>query len=528
MPPPDAPAPSDAPRSRVRDALMVGTCCASIAVIMGLTAGAIAVVPDIGRDLGGDQSRLQWITDAFPLAVAALLLPAGALLDRYGRRRGMLAGLVVLVGAVAWTGVADSVDAVIASRLLAGIGAALLFPGTLATITATLPPARRQVAVGLWAVSVIIGAVVGLLVFSVGVEWWTWRTPFLLIAGFTALVTVLTLVLVPETTAEHEVALDPVGALTSVGAVGGLTLAVTEAPVHGWLGPTTLVAGGVGLLLLVAFVRWELRHPDPLLDVRLLLDGRFGAGAGALFFLFFAHFALFFLSIQYQGYVLGSSTLESALGVVPPVLGYGLTPVGPLLARRIGRRAVIVLAMLLAAFGAVVCAGMAVAGVESYWTFAIGAGLIWSGVGLAMAPPTEMIIESVPREKQGVASAVNDLSRELSAALGIAIAGSAFNAAYRGSVDDHAAGLPAQVGETLLASPAAALQLAAERPDGAALTRVVQDGVIAGWIWGFAIVAAVLLLGAMLVARRCPGRAEERRMASPLDVARDEVAPAPA
>lgn len=496
---------------------MVGTCCASLALIMGLTAGAIAVVPDIGRDLGAEQSDLQWASDAFPLAVAALLLPAGALLDRYGRRLGMLVGLVVLVLSVAWTGVATSIDAVVVSRAVAGVGAALLFPGTLATITAAISSERRGAAVGLWAMSAVIGAVVGLLVFSVGVEWISWQAPFLLIAGFTVVLLVLTVAVVPETKAEHEVSLDPVGALTSAGAVGGLTFAVTEGPVHGWTGTTTLGAAAAGLVLLAAFVAWELRHPRPLLDVRLFLDGRFGSASVSLFVTFFAHFALFFLAIQYQGYVLGYSTLESALGVVPPVCGYALTPFGPTLARRIGRRRVIVGSMLLSAAGAVLAAGMAVAGTESYWTFALGAGLIWAGVGLSMAPPTEMIIESVPREKQGVASAVNDLSRELSAAVGIAAAGSAFNTAYRSSVRDDLDRVPGGLGDLAVRSPAAAIQALTGRPDGSVGLGVVRDGVMAGWTWSFALVAVVLLGGAGVVAWRCPGLAEERSAAAILD-----------
>ncbi|MCK9247944.1 MAG: MFS transporter [Solirubrobacteraceae bacterium] len=503
-------------------ALFVATCCVSIAVIMGLTAGAIAVVPDIGRDIGGTQSDLQWATDAFPLIVAALLLPAGAVLDRYGRRRGMLIGLVVLTTAVAWTAASDSIGQVIASRAVAGVGAALLFPGTLASITAALPAERRPFGVAAWAISVIIGAVVGLLIFACGVEWAGWREPFALIAAISAALVLLTARYVPETKAEHEVSLDPVGAVTSVVAIGGLTLAVTEGPVHGWLGTTTLVAATVGAVMLVAFVRWELRHPRPLLDVRLFVDGRFGAASTSLFVMFFAHFALFYLSIQYQGYVLGYSTLKSSLGVVPPVMGYALTPLGPWLARRIGRRAVIVGSMCLCVVGAGVAAGMAIAGTESYWTFAVGAGLMWSGIGLAMAPPTEMIIESVPAEKQGVASAVNDLARELSAAVGIAVAGSAFNTAYRASVDDHVDGLGA-FGATVLASPGAAIEALAGRDDGPRVLRIIEDGVMSGWIWAFVITGAVVAAGAVVVWWRCPDRATERRLRTAID----EPVPAP-
>jgi MFS family permease len=439
----------------------------------------------------------------------------------------MLVGLVVLTVSVAWTGVATSIDQVIVSRLLAGVGAALLFPGTLATITAAVPAGQRQLAVGLWAISIIIGGVAGLLICAVGVEFFSWQEPFLLIAGITAVLVVLTALTVPETKAEHDVGLDPVGALTSIGAVGGLTFAVTEGPVHGWLGTTTLVAGGIGAVLAVVFVRWELRQERPLLDVRLFLDGRFGSASAALFAIFFAHFSLFFLAFQYQGYVLGSSTLESALGAMPPVLGFALTPVGPLLARRIGRRRVIVGAALLCATGAALAVGMAMAGTATYWTFALGAGVMWCGIGLAMAPPTEMIIESVPREKQGVASAVNDLSRELAAAVGIAVTGSAFNTAYRASVDDRLTGVPDGLAGIVLDSPAAAIEALGQRPGGDATLAVVRDGVLDGWIWGFAIIAVVLLLGAAVTWSRCPDLEEERSQSTALDEEGDDPGAGP-
>ncbi|MCW3039121.1 MAG: transporter [Solirubrobacterales bacterium] len=500
---PPSPASGSNPSSR-RLALMIATCCASIAVIMGLTAGAIAVVPDIGRDLGADQSALQWATDAFPLVVAAFLLPAGALLDRWGRRLGMLVGLIILTLAVLWTGVAGSIEAVIVSRCVAGAGAALLFPGTLATITAAIPPERRPVAVGLWAISVIIGAVAGLLIFSVGVQYFSWQVPFLVFAGVSAVLFVLTFFGVPETKAEHAVSLDPVGALASIGAVGCLTFAVTEGPTHGWLAALTVGPALAGTVLLIAFVRWELRHPSPLLDVRLLADRTFGTASLALFVMFFAHFALFFLSIQYQGYVLGYSTLKNSLGVVPPVLGYALTPLGPWLARRIGRRRLIVGAMALTSIGALVAILMAVAWPQSYWTFAVGAALMWGGIGLAMAPPTEMIIEAVPPSKHGVASAVNDLARELSAAVGIAVAGSAFNTAYRASVGDHLRDLPDGVADTALRSPARALEALGGGPGAGRGIEIVRDAVVAGWMWSFAIVSAVVLAGGVVIAIRAP------------------------
>lgn len=488
---------------------MVLTTCGCVAVIIGLTAGAIAVLPAIARDLGASQGELQWIGDCFPLVVAALLLPAGALLDRYGRKRGMLVGLVVLAVSLVATAASESVAAVIATRCAAGVGAALVFPGTLATITAVLPGEERRRAVAMWAFSLVIGAIAGLLLCSAIADVATWQAAFLVLAGIVVVLTALTIAVVPETRAEHGVAMDPVGVLASIGAVGGLTLAVTEAPIHGWTSGGTLLAAGAGIALLLAFVAWERRVAEPMLDVRLLADPRFGAAAAALFVMFLAHFGLVFLAFQYESYVLGMSPFEAALGIVPPCIGFVLTPFSPRIAHRIGPRETIVAGLLLAAAGTTLCAGLAAADVATYWTFAAGATVMWCGMGLAMAPPTELIIDAVPAAKQGVASAVNDLTRELGASFGIAVAGSAFNSAYRGAVEDRVGDLPDTLAAAVLDSPAAAIDTPA--------AAVMRDGVLAGWRWSFLALAVVLLAGAALVGWRA-GRAPAPRAADAVAV----------
>jgi MFS family permease len=497
-----APHAAEGPPTTARERLVVATCCAGVAVIIGLTAGAIALLPDIGRDLGATQTELQWIGDSYPVLVAALLLPAGALLDRYGRRRGMTLGLVVLAAGLLVTAAGDTVTVVVAGRCLAGVGAALVFPGTLATMTAVLPAHHRRMAVALWAVSVIVGGVLGLLLCTVATELVGWEAAFLAFAVITGALVVLTVAVVPETRDEERRPIDVVGALTSVGGIGSITLAVTEGPVHGWGSPVPVVGLLVGVALLAAFVAWELRTAHPLLDVRLFADGRFGAASTALFVMFFAHFALFFLAFQYLGYVQGYSTLHSALVLIPPVVGFVLTPFSPYLAQRFGRRRVIVTGLLITASGGVAAVAMPALGSEGYWTFAIAATLIWGGMGMSMAAPTEMIIEAVPAAQQGVASAVNDLARELSAAFGIAIAGSAFNTAYRSSVGD-AAGLPPGSREVVLDSPATALGSPATAGDDVVVA-AVRDGVVAGWQLSFVLVTVVVLLGAAVVARRAP------------------------
>jgi EmrB/QacA subfamily drug resistance transporter len=479
--------------------LILLSCCGCVAVVIGLMAGTVAVLPAIATDLHASQSELQWIADSFPVILAALLLPAGALLDRHGRRRGMLVGLAVLLAAMLALAVADSVGQVLAARCAAGVGSALVFPGTLATITTVLPQERRSSAVSMWAFSLIVGAMSGLLLCAAVAQIADWQVAFLVLAGIVAILLVLVSAVVPETRAGHGVALDPVGALTSIVAIGALTIAVGEGPVHGWSSPAAVGPAVLGAVLLAGFVLWELRTPEPMLDVRMFSNGGVSAAATALFVIFLAHFGLFFLIFQYESYVLGYNSLQAALGMVPPSVGILLTPLSLHLGHRHGRRLIMVTGLLIAAAGATVAAVLGATGSASYWTFAVGAFILWTGMGLAMAPPTELIIEAIPEAKQGVASAVNDLTRELGAAFGIAISGSAFNTAYRTFVEGHSGGLARETARAVRDSPAAGLQALAARPRGGASTSVVIDGVLHGWQWSFTFLAAILLIGAAVV-----------------------------
>lgn len=486
--------------------LLLVAACGSVAMVIALALGTTAMLPEMGRDLEADQADLQWIVDVFPLVVAALLLPAGTLLDRYGRKLGMIVGLAILTVTLIWSGLADSSGMVIAARAFSGVGAALVFPGTLATISHAVPDDRKMYAVGLWAMSAILGGMAGVDICALLTEVDEWGSAFLFLAVVSAALLVLTLYAVPETHSPHEVHLDPVGALLSIAGVGLLVFAVTEGPVHGWDGPVTVFGAAGGVLALALFVLWELRHPLPLLDVRLFADARFGASSVALFAMFFADFAMLFLVFQYEVYVLDYGTLKAALGVVPPALGLmAAVPLTPMLVRRFGRRILIAFALLVCALGTELSSAIA-GDTGSYLALLVGTTVLWTGLGLGMVAPTTAILEAVPKAKQGVASAVNDLTRELGAAFGIAITGSAFNAAYREDVkealgDDPAGGLAT----TIVDSPAAGLAaLEAREGDSSSLVQVIEQGVMQGWRTAFIITSAVLLVSALFVGWRYP------------------------
>ena len=205
-------------------------------------------------------------------------------------------------------------------RVLAGVGAALIMPATLSTITSVFSPDKRAKAVGVWAGVAGAGGMLGLLVAGAMVEQWWWGSIFVTTASLAAVALVATLVIVPETRAAHTVRLDPGGALFSIVAVGGIVLGIIEGPSRGWTDPITLFGIVGGVLAGVLFVRWELRRYAPMLDPRLFGLRGFATGSTSLFLQFFALFGFFFIALQYLQLVLGYSTLTSAVALVPAVV----------------------------------------------------------------------------------------------------------------------------------------------------------------------------------------------------------------
>jgi MFS family permease len=484
------------PVARGRQATFVLlTMLSAAALVFAATSGVTAAIPSIARSLNASQSDVQFIADAFPVVLGALVLPAGGLLDRYGRRRGMLWGLALFGAAHVWSAIAGSPLEMIASRGLAGAGAALVLPGTLATLAAVMPAEERGRAVALWAGGVMTGGAIGLLLTGAAIEVASWRSSFLLM-GVLGLVTLAaTARYAPETFDPEHARIDPPGALFAAVAIGSLVLAIIELPVRSLADPLVLGALCAGALALGAFVRWELRAPRPLLDVRLFGRPSFAIGTVSLVLVFGAGYGWFFLSFQYSSVVLGYTPLLSGVALVPSAFSViPLAMLGPSLAARHGRGPVIAVGLLVMSAGAVVM--LAVSTAAAIVPMAAGFFVFAGGIGLASTPPTDAIIEALPPAEQGVASAVNDASREIGAAVGIAVLGSLFNAGYRGRVDHLLAGAPHPLLEAVRSSPGAVEQLARLHP---AVGHAVREGVLAGWQVAFAGTAVSMALGALFI-----------------------------
>ncbi|HWM72117.1 MAG TPA: MFS transporter [Nocardioides sp.] len=463
----------------------------ALATVVSAVASLNVAIPSIASDTHATQTQLSWIIDAYALVFAALLLLGGAIGDRYGRRRTLIAGLAIFgAGSLAATMVNDPAW-LIAMRGVLGVGAALVMPATLSTITSTFPPAKRTKAVGAWAGVAGASAIVGLLSSGLLLEAWSWQSVFWLNVALAVVAIVGTARFIPESADPEAPRLDLIGALITVAGLGVLVYSVIEAPTHGWDTPRTIGGIAIGLLILAGFVRWELSRPNPLVDPRLFRNRAFTAATLSITVQFFAFFGFVFLLLQYLQQVRGDTPLVAALSLVPMALVMmpSARGVAPRLSARIGFMRVCVLGLVLIAVALVVLSRLDVA--SSYWLLLTGLVPLGIGMGLAMTPATSAITDALPAAKQGVGSAVNDLARELGGALGIAVLGSALQSTYRSNLD------PAGLADPAVEQARSSLALAARL--GPSVEQQAQAAFADGMQVAFLCAAAVVTLTAAAV-----------------------------
>jgi len=477
-----------------RHGVITAVLCLALAAVVAAMASLNVALPDIARDTHASQTQLLWVIDAYSLAFAALLLPGGAIGDRYGRRGALIAGLVIFGGGSAMAMTASSASELIALRAVLGLGAALVMPATLSTITSTFPPAERTRAVSMWAGVAGGAAVLGLLASGALLVGFSWRSIFGLNVVLAGLALVGTLRYVPESADPDAPRLDVGGALIAVLALVALVFSVVEAPTYGWLAGRTVAGLVLAFVLIGAFVSWEMRQAHPLLDPRVFRQRTLTAGSMSILIQFFAFYGYTFIILQYLQLVRGATPLLAALEVLP--LAVAMMPtsrLAPRLAARFGRGKVCAAGLVLIAAGLGIVAQLDAT--SSYFLLAGGLLVLGVGMGAAMTPATAAITEALPPAQQGVGSALNDLSREVGGALGIAVIGSILTSTYSSHVD--VSGLSSRVAATVKGSFAVAAHLAApipERAHAAFLTGMNLALVTAAAAAMFAAVGVVVLL----------------------------------
>jgi EmrB/QacA subfamily drug resistance transporter len=464
-------------------------------------------LPTLARDLQADMSQLQWMIDAYVLLFAGLLMTAGALGDRFGRRRVMLVGLVVFgLGSLA-SAFAPSADALILLRAAMGIGGALIVPSTLSVTAHVFSAEERAKAIGIWTGVAGLGIVAGPVLAGWLLEHYAWGAIFLINIPIVVVSIAGILYLVPECRSADATPLDLPGAALSTAGLIALVYGVIEAPAHGWTSSVELVVFAVAAVLMVAFVVRELSTPDPLLDVRLLVQPVFGSSVLAVLLTSFGLFGSMFFFSQYLQGVLGLGTMETGLSILPLAISLAVfSPSGMPLSRRLGTRVVVAAGMAIVALGLMV---FRMAGTHDGYPFAAATlFLVGGGMGMAMGPLTVIMVRTLPRSKQGVASAINSTARELGGALGVAILGSLSAPVYASGVKPATALLPADAARAVSDSLAGAGAVAAHLPAplGDALMGVARSAFVDGMNVAVLAGAAIAIVGAAVAFTFLPSR----------------------
>ena len=471
-------------------------------------------LPTLSRELSATTSQLQWIVDAYSLVFAALLLAAGSLGDRLGRKGTLQAGLVAFAATSVLAAFATSATQLIAARAAMGIGAALVFPATLAILTNVFTdPRERAKAIGLW--SGVSGLAVALGPVSGGwlLEHFWWGSAFFVNVPIVIVALIAGQLLLPTSRDDHAGRFDPLGLALSAATVAALVYTVIEAPHHGWISTRTLGGFAIAAVLLAVFVTWEQRRDTPMLDVSVFRNSRFSAASAAVAIAFFALFGFIFLVTQYFQFVRGYDTLAAGVHTLPFAFAAALAaPFAPRFVNRYGTTRIVASGLALMSAGFLVAATTEAD--SSYWLRVVPAMLLMaSGLGFTTAPATEAIMGTLPRSKAGVGSAVNDTTRELGGTLGVAVVGSVFSSLYGPRLVDALRGLPIpRPALDAARESVAAAMVVAERAPAAARPQIVEaarssfmDGMTAGSI-AAAVAAAV---GAIVVLVFLPARAKQ-------------------
>lgn len=455
----------------------------------------------LSEDLDAGTRSLQWIVDAYLLVFAALLLPAGLLGDRFGRKRLLLAGLAVFGAASLAGAFADGTAGVIAARAFMGLGAAIVTPLSMSMLPAVFPPEERTRAVAIWSASTALGLPLGPLLGGWLLENFWWGSIFLINVPVVAVGGVAIALLLPETRDPAAPRVDVPGALLSMGGLVALVFGVIEAPVHGWGDPLVLGSLALAAVLLTGFAFWEGRAREPVIDLRLLRDARFGWALVAAVAANMVMGGVLFVLPQFLQAVQGNDAFGTGLRLVPLLLGLlagGLAT--DRIAPRTGHKPVIVAgtAVLAAglAWGARTDAGAGYATVWP-WLAVVGAGL-----GLALIPAMDALLSALPAHRAGRGSGLVQTLRQTGATLGVAGLGSLSSAVYRDDV--QVGGLPPEAAGAARDSVGGAVAAAGRLGDPALLASA-REAYVAGMDAVLLTCAAGALATAVLLWRFLPG-----------------------
>ncbi|NMO04507.1 MFS transporter [Gordonia sp. TBRC 11910] len=491
--------------------------CLSLVLVVASVSAINLAMPELAVTLGASNAQLTWIADSYTVTLAALVLTLGALGDRLGRRNVLLVGTVVFAIGSLLAGMSDSAEQLIGWRVVMGLGAAMIMPGTLSTITATFPDAQRARGVAVWSGFASAGAILGLVGAGAMLEMWSWRSIFYVSAALAVAAGLSALMLSQNTRDQDRHRPDLLGALFTTIGIGTLVFAIIEGNEKSWTEPIVIASLALCVVAFAGYAIAGLRTEHPLLDPRLFGISGFRAGGVVVIVQFMALFGFFFVGLQYLQLIVGYSPFISAVALIPVAIV--VVPVSlatPRIVDRIGMNVTMGLALVLLAAGFV-----AVSRIDAdsgYLPFLGGLIVAGIGIGLASSTGTTAIVGSLPLTKQGVASAMNDTTREVGSAIGIALMGAVYSSTYTSNLPDLNT-LPAEAAETARESAAGGLAVAAHLgPAGSALADTVRNAFMEGLSASMIVVAIIVAVAAATSFLFAP-----RRLTPPVDAQNDSV-----
>jgi EmrB/QacA subfamily drug resistance transporter len=494
----------DPTRTRRPYAVLLVACLATFAINLDTNLVNVAL-PAFTRQLGATNGQLQWIVDAYNLAFAALVLGAGSFGDRFGRRPILIVGLLGFAASSGFGALCTTPGQLIATRLVMGVFAAMIFPTTLSIITNAFPDrAARAKALGIWGAVVGIGVAVGPVTGGFLLEHFWWGSVFIALVPFAVLTAGLAVWLVPETRDPQAPGMDVLGVVAASATIGTLVYTIIEAPHRGWLAPLTVGGFAATVVFAAVFAAIERRVAHPMLDLSVFRNRAFSAASMSVTVAFFALFGFIFLVTQFFQFIRGYGPLSTGVRILPVAGSIAVGAiVGQVLVSWLGTRVVVMtgLTLLGGSF-----AWISVSPIDMSYHVIVGQMVFMGlGLGLTQVPATDSILSVLPAAKAGVGSAINDATREAGGTLGVAVIGSVYASIFASHLSNSSI---AQLGGSALhaakSSVGAALGVA-NAGGGGVLTDSVRDSFVSAFHVGCVVGAAVCWVGA-LAAVALPGK----------------------
>jgi EmrB/QacA subfamily drug resistance transporter len=493
--------------------ILFSLCLAALIINIDVTIVNVTL-PTLVRELGATTTDLQWVVDAYSLVFAALILAAGSLSDRVGRKGILLAGLGIFAAGTLAGSFATTPAQLIAARAVMGIGAAGIFPSTLSLIANVFTQrAERAKAIGLWGATTGVGIAAGPIIGGWLLEEFWWGSVFLFMVPVAAAIAGCVALTVPTSKDPDAAPIDRPGLLLSTAGMALLILGIIQAPSWGWGSSSTLGTLAAGIAVLAVFVAVERRTVRPMLDVALFKNLRFTAASGSIAIGFFTLAGFTFLMTQYFQFVKSYSPLGTGVRLLPVALSVAVAAIlGTRLAVRVGNKAMVASGLLL--FGATLLWIAAVASrTTPYGIIAMQMVLGGSGLGLISAPATEAIMGAVPAAKAGVGSAVNDATRLFGATLGVAVIGSIAASLYASRLGaTMPADVPGSAGSAAEGSVGGALVAARQLLDaglagaGRTLNTAAIDAFLHSLTGALCVAGGISIAGSIVAAILLPSR----------------------